>query len=83
MWIKHSGVYYNLDRATSISFRKESIAFNAKTSAYIQVKTRFALTDGQLRFVDELWQSAILLDKELFDMDKLYEKFKPPKKRRA
>ena len=83
MWIKHLGVYYNLDRASSVSFRKESIAFNAKTSSYVQVRTRFPFSDKQLKFLVELWESALLLDKELFDLDKLYDQLKPQKRKRS
>ena len=76
MWLKHQGIYYNLERQNSISFRKNTIALNYKCASYIQIPTRFPLSQGELSFITELFESAIELRREIFDMDALYEKFK-------
>ena len=76
MWLKHSDIYYNLDCQRSVAFRSAYLVFNVKSSDYLQVKTRFVLTSKEVETVKELFESALTLGNDIFDMDGIYDKFK-------
>lgn len=81
MWLKYQRVYYNLDQVTSVSFRANTLAFNLKTASYIQIQVHSPLNVAELNFIREMFETALELRNDIFDLDKINEKFKTERTR--
>ena len=76
MWLKFDRVYHNLERVDSISFRKQTIAFNLKASGYKMVNCRFVLSNREIAFIEAAFEAAIDLNQDIFDMDFLFNEIR-------
>ena len=72
MWLKFNSTYHNLDRANTVSFRKQTIAFNLKTGNYFMLNCRFQLSEHELKFMNEAFEAALELKSDIFDLDFLF-----------
>lgn len=82
MWLKYHGTYHNLGRSNSVSFRKQTIAFNLKTGNYFMLNCRFHLTDKEVGFLNEAFEAALELDSDVFDLDFLFCEVKKERARK-